>query len=72
MWSQDKVDGDRERLEIHISILSLRGENKERDAAIHCMQWARTDHAVRALAHGGSPGAFALAMTRLWSDGSVR
>jgi len=33
--SQDKADGDRERLEIHISILSLRGANKVRDAAIH-------------------------------------
>jgi len=35
MGSQDKADGDRERLEIHISILSLRGANKVRDAAIH-------------------------------------
>ena len=64
MGSQDKADGDRERLEIHISILSLRGANKVRDAAIHCMQCARTDHAVRSLAHSGSPRAFALAMTR--------
>ena len=43
MGSQDKADGDRERLEIHISILSLRRANKVRDAAIHCMQWARTE-----------------------------
>ena len=44
MGSQDKADGERERLEIHISILSLRGANKVRDAAIHCMQWARTEN----------------------------
>jgi hypothetical protein len=25
------------------------------DAAIHCMQWARTDNTVRSLGHSGSP-----------------
>ncbi|MDC3336023.1 hypothetical protein OAV71_05895 [Opitutales bacterium] len=28
------------------------------DTAIHCMQWRRTDNAVRLLAHSGSPRAF--------------
>jgi hypothetical protein len=33
------------------------------DAAIHCMQWARTDNTVRSLGHSGSPRAYALVMT---------
>jgi len=45
-------------------MLSLRGESEARDVAIHCMQWTRTDHTVRFPVHSGSPGAFALAMTR--------
>jgi hypothetical protein len=49
--------------------MSLRGESGAKDAAIHCMQWARTTclfaHRLTVVRHGLS----ALAMTRLWSDG---
>ncbi|MBT3667335.1 MAG: hypothetical protein HN548_07625 [Opitutae bacterium] len=38
--------------------LSLRGKSGARDAAIHCMQWARTGNAVSSPAHSGSPRAF--------------
>ena len=38
------------------------------DAAIHCMQWARTDNTVRSLVHSGSPRAYPLAMTRSGED----
>ena len=58
MWSQDKVDGDRERLEIHISILSLRGENKVKDAAIHRISRDAVDLSLRFLATSRSPRAF--------------
>ncbi|MDA7756525.1 hypothetical protein N8920_01370 [Opitutales bacterium] len=34
--------------------LSLRGVNEVIDAAIHCMQWGRTDNTVRSLDHSGS------------------
>ncbi len=44
--------------------MSLRGVSGARDVAIHCMQWSRTERAVRLPAHSGSPRAFALAMTR--------
>ena len=38
--------------------LSLRGKNGAREAAIHCMQWSRTENAVRFPTHSRSPRAF--------------
>ena len=40
-----------------------------KDAAIHGMQWTRSESAVRFPTHSGSPRAFALAMTRVGGDG---
>ena len=40
------------------STLSLRGENEVKDAAIHGMQWTRSESAVRFPTHSGSPRAF--------------
>ena len=38
--------------------LSFRGKSEARDAAIHCMQWTRSNNAVRFPPHSGSPPAF--------------
>jgi hypothetical protein len=37
--------------------MSLRGKSEARDAAIHWMQWTRTDNTVRFPTHSGSPRA---------------
>jgi hypothetical protein len=46
--------------------MSLRGKSGAKDAAIHCMQWARTESAVRSPTHSGSPRAFSPRDDKVW------
>ena len=46
------------------STLSLRGENEVKDAAIHGMQWTRSDNAVRFLKHSGFATGYAHALAK--------
>jgi hypothetical protein len=48
--------------------LSLRGKSGAKDAAIHCMQWTRTESAVRSPTHSGSPRAFSPRDDKVVSD----
>ncbi|MBT3667334.1 MAG: hypothetical protein HN548_07620 [Opitutae bacterium] len=40
-----------------LSTMSLRGKNEVRDAAIHWVQWVRSESAIRFPVHSGSPRA---------------